>query len=107
MDSTRLRAARARDFRLSWHHFVEDIPGGIMFEDQTIDLLPARTTLQAGAGGAGGRGGRGGDALAVSAAVIFVGGDVDDSTLSATSAAATATGGAGGAGGEGGAGGDD
>ena len=65
-----------------------------MFEDQTVDLLPARTTLQAGAGGAGGRGGRGGDAIAVSAAVIFVGGDVDDSTLSATSAAATATGGA-------------
>ena len=75
-----------------------------MFEDQTVDLLPARTTLQAGAGG---RGGRGGDAVAVSAAVIFVGGDVDDSTLTATSGDATATGGAGGAGGDGGDGGDD
>ena len=40
-----------------------------MFEDQTIELLPARTTLQTG--GAGGRGGRGGDALAISAAVIL------------------------------------
>ena len=73
-----------------------------MFEDQTVDLLPARTTLQAGAGGNGGAGGRGGDAVAVSAAVIFVGGDVDDSTLTAISGAATATGGAGGAGGAGG-----
>ncbi len=78
-----------------------------MFEDQTIDLLPARTTLQAGAGGAGGRGGRGGDAVAVSAAVIFVGGDVDDSTLTVESGPAEATGGDGGAGGAGGAGGND
>ena len=39
-----------------------------MFEDQTIELLPARTTLQTG--GAGGRGGRGGDALAVSATSV-------------------------------------
>ena len=78
-----------------------------MFEDQTIDLLPARTTLQAGAGGNGGRGGRGGDALAVSAAVIFVGGNANGSTLEATSGDATATGGAGGAGGDGGDGGDD
>jgi len=70
-----------------------------MFEDQTVDLLPARTTLQAGAGGAGGRGGRGGDAIAVSAAAIFVGGNANGSTLTATSGAATATGGAGGAGG--------
>src|SRR4028118_688308 len=90
MESARLRAACAKASRLSWHHFVEDIPGGIMFEDQTVDLLPARTTLQAGAGGAGGRGGRGGDALAVSAAVIFVGGDVDDSTLTATAGDAPA-----------------
>jgi hypothetical protein len=78
-----------------------------MFEDQTVDLLPARTTLQAGAGGNGGNGARGGDALAVSAAVVYVGGDVDDSMLTATSADATATGGAGGDGGAGGAGGDD
>ncbi len=74
-----------------------------MFEDQTIELLPARTTMRRGGnGGRGGRGGRGGDAIAVSAAVIFVGGDVDDSTLTATSGNATATGGAGGAGGAGG-----
>ncbi len=59
---------------------------------------------QGGNGGNGGNGGRGGDALAISAAAILVGGDVDDSTLTATSAAATATGGAGGAGGPGGAG---
>ena len=61
-----------------------------MFEDQSIELLTARTTLQV-------RGGRGGDALAISAAVILVGGVVDDSTLTATSGDATATGGAGGA----------
>ena len=78
-----------------------------MFEDQTVDLLPARTTLQAGAGGNGGAGGRGGDAVAVSAAVIFVGGDVDDSTLTVESGPAEATGGEGGAGGDGGDGGDD
>ena len=73
-----------------------------MFEDQTVDLLPARTTLQAGAGGNGGNGGRGGDAVAVSAAAIFVGGNANGSTLTATSGAANATGGDGGAGGRGG-----
>jgi hypothetical protein len=74
-----------------------------MFEDQTVDLLPARTTMKkVSRGGNGGNGGRGGDAVAVSAAVIFVGGDVDDSELTATSGDATATGGAGGAGGAGG-----
>ena len=74
-----------------------------MFEDQTVDLLPARTTMKkVNRGGRGGNGGRGGDAVAISAAVIFVGGDVDDSTLTATSGDATATGGAGGAGGAGG-----
>ena len=78
-----------------------------MFEDQTVDLLPARTTLQAGNGGAGGAGGRGGDAIAISAAAIFVEGNVDDSELSATSGVATATGGDGGDGGAGGAGGND
>jgi len=78
-----------------------------MFEDQTVDLLPARTTLQAGNGGAGGAGGRGGDAIAISAAAIFVEGNVDDSELSATSGVATATGGDGGDGGDGGAGGND
>ncbi len=81
-----------------------------MFEDQTVELLPARTTLQAGAGGAGGDGGAGGwggDAVAISVAVIIINGDVDDSVITATAGAATATGGAGGDGGAGGAGGDD
>ncbi len=74
-----------------------------MFEDQTIELLPARTTMRRGGnGGRGGRGGRGGDALAVSAAVIIINGAVKDSTITATSGDATATGGAGGAGGAGG-----
>ncbi len=74
-----------------------------MFEDQTVDLLPARTTMKkVGRGGNGGRGGRGGDALAVSAAVIVINGAVKDSTITATSGDATATGGAGGAGGAGG-----
>jgi hypothetical protein len=42
-----------------------------MFEDQHVDLLPARTTMQtiAGVGGAGGAGGAGGSAAAVSLAV--------------------------------------
>jgi len=70
-----------------------------MFEDHTIDLLPARTTLQTG--GAGGRGGRGGDAAAISLALVVVGGN-NTGDLTATSGAATATGGAGGAGGDGG-----
>ena len=73
-----------------------------MFEDQTIELLPARTTLQAGWGGNGGNGGRGGDALAASTAVVVVYGDVINSTINVESGAATATGGAGGAGGAGG-----
>ncbi len=75
-----------------------------MFEDQTVELLPARTTLQAGAGGAGGRGGNGGTAVAISITYIFINGDVNDSTITATSGAATATanGGAGGTGGWGG-----
>ena len=90
-----------------------------MFEDQYVELLPARTTMKSwkpkkrgggnnygGDGGAGGAGGRGGDALAVSAAVIVVEGDVDDSELSATSGDAEATGGDGGDGGAGGRGGD-
>ena len=78
-----------------------------MFEDQTVDLLPARTTLQAGAGGNGGGGGGGGDAVAISAAAIFVEGNVDDSTFTVESGPAEATGGDGGNGGNGGAGGDD
>ncbi len=74
-----------------------------MFEDQTVDLLPARTTMKrVNRGGRGGNGGRGGDAAAISVAAIIVGGDVDDSTLTATSGNATATGGAGGNGGNGG-----
>ena len=74
-----------------------------MFEDQTVDLLPARTTMKKfNRGGRGGNGGRGGDAAAISVAAIIVEGDVDDSTLTATSGNATATGGAGGDGGNGG-----
>ena len=64
--------------------------------------LDAVSGGQAGIGGDGGNGGSRRDDLAISAAVIFVGGDVDYSTLSATSAAATATGGDGGIGGDGG-----
>ena len=75
-----------------------------MFEDQTIELLPARTTLQAGWGG---NGGRGGDALAASTAVVIIYGDVIDSEITVISGDATATGGAGGDGGDGGWGGDD
>ena len=78
-----------------------------MFEDQTVELLPARTTLQAGWGGGGGDGGRGGDAVAISIAIIYVEGDVNNSTLTAIAGDATATGGAGGAGGDGGWGGYD
>ncbi len=70
--------------------------GFITLTDAELDAVSG------GQAGAGGPGGRGGDAVAISAAAIFVGGNVDDSTLSATSAAATATGGAGGAGGDGG-----
>jgi hypothetical protein len=47
-------------------------PFGEEFEDECLEVLPARTTMQAGAGGNGGAGGRGGDAVAVSAAVIFL-----------------------------------
>jgi hypothetical protein len=103
-DSARLRVASMRIFRLFWHHFVEDIPGGIMFEDQTVDLLPARTTLQTGTGGNGGSGGNGGNALAISAAANVVGGN-NSATLTANSGAANATGGLGGNGGLGGRGG--
>jgi hypothetical protein len=78
-----------------------------MFEDQTIELLPARTTLQAGAGGAGGNGGRGGDALAASTAVVIINGDVTNSIITVNAGDAAATGGAGGAGGAGGGGGWD
>ena len=75
--------------------------GFITLTDAELDAVSG------GQGGRGGRGGRGGDAVAISAAAIFVGGDVDDSTLTATSGVATATGGDGGAGGAGGVGGND
>ena len=65
--------------------------------DGIITLTDAE--LDAVSGGQAGAGGRGGDAFAISAAVIFAGGNVDDSTLTATSGDATATGGDGGAGG--------
>ncbi len=70
--------------------------GFITLTDAELDAVSG------GQGGNGERGGRGGDALAISAAAIFVGGNVDDSTLTATSGDATATGGAGGPGGPGG-----
>src|SRR5688500_1221117 len=56
------------------HH--TDHPGGPMFEDQHVELLPARTTMQTitvtGEGGAGGAGGAGGFAAAASAALNLV-----------------------------------
>src|SRR4028118_1576981 len=96
------------------HHLVSSAPsrpghpGGTMFEDQTVELLPARTTLQAGWGGGGGDGGRGGgapaapprragwgggggdggrggDALAASTAVVIIYGDVINSEITVTS----------------------
>ena len=70
--------------------------GFITLTDAELDAVSG------GQGGRGGRGGRGGDALAVSAAAIFVEGNVTGSILSATSAEATAVGGEGGAGGAGG-----
>ena len=92
-----------------------------MFEDQYVDLLPARTTMQTinigGVGGAGGAGGVGGPALALSLAAnvavvtqtstaISLFGDAtainEVTTGNATSGAAEATGGAGGVGGAGG-----
>ncbi len=92
-----------------------------MFEDQYVELLPARTTMQTvtvgGAGGAGGTGGAGGAALALSLAAnvavvtqtstaISLFGDAtavnEVTTGNATSGAVGATGGAGGAGGIGG-----
>ncbi|MGY1609556.1 MULTISPECIES: hypothetical protein [unclassified Geodermatophilus] len=92
-----------------------------MFEDQYVELLPARTTMQTitivGTGGPGGPGGAGGDALALSLAAnvvvatqtstaVSVFGDAaafnEVTTGNATSGAAEATGGAGGAGGAGG-----
>lgn len=74
-----------------------------MFADQTVELLPARTTMRTVVrGGRGGNGGRGGHAVAVSAAVLVINrSDVDTGNISITSGSATASanGGAGGAGG--------
>lgn len=94
-----------------------------MFEDQYVELLPARTTMQTvtvgGAGGAGGQGGAGGAALALSIAAnvvvatqtstaVSVFGDAsavsEITTGNASSGAADAAGGAGGDGGNGGGG---
>ena len=94
-----------------------------MFEDQYVELLPARTTMQTinigGAGGAGGNGGAGGFAAALSLAanVVFanqqataISGFGDATAVNsavtgdATAGDATATGGAGGDGGAGGGG---
>ncbi|MGR7023018.1 hypothetical protein [Geodermatophilus sp. URMC 62] len=93
-----------------------------MFEDQYVELLPARTTMQVtvgGFGGAGGAGGAGGGGLALSLAAnvavvtqnstaISLFGDAvatnEVTTGDATSGAADAAGGAGGDGGLGGGG---
>jgi hypothetical protein len=103
-------------------------PGGTVFEDQYVELLPARTTMQTFTGGAGGAGGAGGDATALSLALnhpaitqtstaAAVMGDSGDSatatsvpvalTGGATSDVASAVAGAGGAGGAGGGGAGD
>ena len=90
-----------------------------MFEDQYVELLPARTTMQRN-GEAGGAGGAGGAANAISLALniptvtqtstaVSLFGDATATntatTGDATAGDATATGGAGGAGGGGGDGG--
>ena len=94
-----------------------------MFEDQHVELLPARTTMQTinigGFGGAGGNGGNGGFAAALSLAanVVFanqqataISGFGDAAAVNsvvtgnATAGDAAAEGGAGGDGGNGGAG---
>ncbi len=71
--------------------------------DGLITLTDAELdAVYGGAPARGGNGGRGGDAVAISAALVFVGGSVANSTFTVTSAAAEATGGAGAAGGAGG-----
>ncbi len=92
-----------------------------MFEDQTVELLPARTVMSSysgrksyynyaantgGAGGAGGAGGNGGIAIggfAVAANVANVNLFGDQANIALADASADASGGDGGAGGEGGA----
>jgi len=119
--AARVAPASAAD-RLTVDFPHTEHPGGPMFEDQYVDLLPARTTMQAitGTGGAGGAGGAGGPAAAVSlavnvstivqtaTAVSVFGGDAIATNSATTGDAiagdATATGGDGGAGGEGGGG---
>jgi hypothetical protein len=76
-----------------------------MFEDQTVELLPARTVMSrwgggggGGTNGSGGGGGRGGDSI--TAVIVNIEGDGDNTVMIGDT-----TGAAGGAGGEGGAGG--
>lgn len=95
-----------------------------MFDDQTIELLPARTVMSTvsytkkkfvwntggagGSGGSGGAGGNGGIAIggtAVAANVLNINVLGDQTNLAFADASANASGGAGGDGGAGGAGG--
>jgi hypothetical protein len=86
--------------------------GGKLFEDQYVELLPARLTMQTvlGSGGAGGNGGVGGDALAVanSGIVIILNNSTIDTltvvNMGTGAVTADSTGGAGGEAGDGGAG---
>jgi hypothetical protein len=102
-------------------------PGGTVFEDQYVELLPARTTMQTFTGGAGGAGGAGGGATALSlalnapiviqtsmpTAVAVMGHSATATSVpvaltgGATSDVASAVAGAGGAGGAGGGGAGD
>jgi hypothetical protein len=86
--------------------------GGELFEDQYVELLPARLTMQTviGSGGTGGNGGMGGDALAVanSGVVIVLNNSTIDTltviNMGTGAVTADSTGGAGGEAGDGGAG---
>jgi hypothetical protein len=83
----------------------------IVFEDQYVELLPARTTMQTvGTGGSGGIGGAGGDAVATAISgtvVVLANSTVDTLTIvniGTGAVMADASGGDGGAGGAGGGG---
>jgi len=71
-----------------------------MFDNQTIDLLPARTTMKRGGrGGRGGNGGRGGDAVNIAVVKVDVDGNNNDVRVDIDQEATGGDGGAGGAGG--------
>ncbi|RBY82473.1 hypothetical protein DQ238_04055 [Geodermatophilus sp. TF02-6] len=85
-----------------------------MFEDQYVELLPARTTMQSlgdviGSGGGGGAGGAGGDAIALAnsgTVLVLQNSTVENLTVITTGTGAATTDASGGDGGAGGAGGD-